>query len=204
MRPISPPLRALTTLAALSLAAVACDFDGDGVRRRHDCDDNDPNRFPGAREICDGIDNDCDLAVDERLTRTFYRDADRDLFGTRFGAVEECAAPFGYVEQAGDCDDNDSDVFPGAPERCDGKDNDCDGFIDVDGASGRLYYPDRDGDGYGDRYATRASCAGGTGWAPSADDCDDSRADTHPGATEVCNGIDDDCDGTIDDVPGGC
>src|SRR5690606_21336776 len=102
--------------------------------------------------------NDCDLAVDEHLTRVYYRDADRDQVGTHLDTVTDCREPTGYVSIAGDCDDNDRSVFPGAPEVCDGKDNDCDGFVDVDGATGTLFFPDLDGDGYGDRYARVARC----------------------------------------------
>ena len=198
------PRHRFAAVALISLALSACDRDGDGSRRRHDCDDFDPDRFPGNREVCDGIDNDCDYAVDENLTRTFYRDADGDGRGTRLGEIRDCARPVGYSDLAGDCDDGDRTVYAGAPERCDGKDNDCDGFVDVDGSYAQLYSPDLDGDGHGDRYAREVSCLAAVGWAPNADDCDDGDAGVNPRAAEVCDGKDNDCDGSIDDVPGGC
>ena len=74
-----------------------------------------------------------------------------------------------------DCSDRSSDVYPGAEEVCDGRDNDCNGQIDEG-------FEDVDGDGW-------ASCV----------DCDDSDPVTHPGAEETCDGIDNDCDGWIDE-----
>src|SRR5690606_34638147 len=87
-----------------------------------------------------------------------------------------------------DCDDTRADVHPGQPEQClDEIDNDCNGRVDaMDPWGCPASCADGDGDGYPDR-----SC-GGT-------DCGDGSAETFPGATEVCDGIDNDCDGTIDD-----
>ncbi len=196
------PLVAIA-LTALSLVAVGCDSDGDGATRRTDCDDRDPNRYPGNLEVCDGVDNDCDFEVDERLTRTFYADSDGDGVGGG-ASLRGCTPPVGYVEPNGDCDDNNAAVRPGATEACDGFDNDCDGFVDVDGFFSVLYYPDIDGDGYGDLRATEVSCSDPGGWATSRDDCNDAARSVNPGRVEVCNGLDDDCNGNIDDVEGGC
>ncbi|HMV69633.1 MAG TPA: putative metal-binding motif-containing protein, partial [Myxococcota bacterium] len=98
-----------------------------------------------------------------------------------------------------DCDDGDADVHPGAPERCDGVDSDCDGALpaweadvdadgrpvclgDCDDADGLDAARDRDGDG----------------WTRCMGDCDDADAQVHPAAPEVCDGVDSDCDGRMD------
>ncbi|MEJ2032932.1 MAG: cytochrome c3 family protein [Deltaproteobacteria bacterium] len=131
------------------------------------CTPGDPNNFPGNPEICDGKDNNCNGLIDDGLTF----DADNDGF-TAIGSCEG---------SADDCDDNNPNVYPGAPEICDGLDNNCDGQIDEG-----LTAVDADGDGY----SSIGSCGG------SADDCNDDDASIHPGATETYgDGIDQDCDG---------
>ena len=80
------------------------------------------------------------------------------------------------VECEGDCDDFDSSTYPSAQELCDGIDNDCDAAIDED------ISPDADGDGY----SAIGSCLG------TADDCNDNQTSVNPGATEVCDGLDND------------
>ena len=202
MPPSTRQWPALLCLAA-SLALLGCDADGDGVTRHRDCDDRDPDRFPGNAEVCDEIDNDCDFEVDERLGRTYYLDSDGDGVGSG-SSIQGCTPPGGYAEPSGDCDDTNAAVRPGAPEVCDGFDNDCDGFVDVDGNFSTLYYPDADGDGHGDARSNEVSCADPGGWSPSNDDCDDDTPTVSPSSEEVCNGLDDDCNGVIDDAQGGC
>ncbi|HRI20779.1 MAG TPA: FG-GAP-like repeat-containing protein, partial [Panacibacter sp.] len=84
-------------------------------------------------EICNGIDDNCNGLIDEGLpTTTYYLDADGDGYGTGTGA-EYCSNPgAGFATQGGDCNDNDNTVYPNAPERCDSKDNNCNGQIDED------------------------------------------------------------------------
>jgi hypothetical protein len=93
-----------------------------------DCNDNDATVHPGALEVCDGIDNDCDGVIDNGCT-VFYHDVDGDSFGSSDTAIA-FDAPLGYVPRTGDCDDADTTVYPGAPELCDEKDNNCDGNVD--------------------------------------------------------------------------
>ena len=98
-----------------------------------DCDDFDAAVVPGATEVCDGIDNDCDGFVDGSFAEgqlTFYRDGDGDGFGVEDETVLGCEAPSGYAAAAGDCDDALDTTYPGAEEECDGEDNDCNGFLD--------------------------------------------------------------------------
>jgi hypothetical protein len=178
-------------------APEVIDADEDGYSAEVDCNDHDASIHPGAEELCDGVDNDCDEEIDEDLTSVFYRDEDGDGYGDDGSAEALCEAPDGWVSQGEDCDDSRDDVYPGAEEPCDGADNDCDGETDEDGDS--IWYQDGDGDGFGDADVTQLACSPGDGWAAHAADCDDSRADVNPDAEEVCDEADNDCDGAVDE-----
>jgi len=167
------------------------------VSNNSDCDDSRSNVHPGASEICDGRDNDCDGQVDEGVGNTYYRDYDGDGYGNPSNSTVACSQPSGYVSNSSDCDDSRSSVHPGATEICDGIDNDCDGQIDE--GVGNTYYRDYDGDGYGNSSSSTVACSQPSGYVSNSSDCDDSRSSVHPGATEICDGIDNDCDGQIDE-----
>ena len=94
-----------------------------------DCDDSDATVYPGAPELDDGKDNDCDGTVDNNWA-TWYADADNDTYGDPGNSMRAAEQPAGYVANDGDCDDSDATVYPGAEEVCDGKDNNCDGVVD--------------------------------------------------------------------------
>ncbi len=151
---------------------------------------------------CDGYDNDCDGETDENVTATGYYDADDDGYGDINNPYNDwnCILPEGYVENADDCDDNDQLIYPGAPERCNNKDDDCDAEIDEpDAVDAFTWYADTDSDTYGNPNVTIQSCTQEAGWVSDNTDCDDGDVSTNPGAPEACNGIDDDCDGLIDE-----
>ncbi len=150
---------------------LACAASDGFVANATDCDDANANRNPGAPEVCDALDNDCDGAFDGPS-----EDDDADGFAD-------------YACGGDDCYDSDDPVaalyHPGAPETCNGWDRDCDGR-----------QADDDGDGF---IASTDTCTGGQLEHLPRTDCDDSRNTAHPGATDTCNGADDDCDGAIDE-----
>ena len=169
-----------------------------------DCDDTDGDINPDATEVCDSADNDCDGTTDEddaADASTFYADDDGDGEGDASDTTTSCSTSVsGYVTNDDDCDDTDGDVNTSADEECDTVDNDCDGTIDEDDAiDADTWYLDDDGDGYGDASTTTVACDQPSGYEADDTDCDDSDAAVNPGASEACNGIDDDCDTDVDE-----
>jgi hypothetical protein len=165
-----------------------------------DCNDGNPAISPLEAEVCNGVDDDCDAAVDELGATgelTFYADVDGDGFGDPAVTLEACVAPSGWVADDSDCDDGDFTVKPGAPEACNGVDDDCDGAVD-DGVLSE-FFADADTDGYGDPTVITEACTAPTGYVPDATDCDDAAISVYPGAPEQCNGVDDNCDGAVDE-----
>jgi hypothetical protein len=165
------------------------DCDCDLSLREADCDDHNDAIYPGAEEICNNVDDDCDSETDEGFeTTNYYLDADVDGYGTLenfLGAT--CWQPYDGTPNLGDCDDADASVYYGAPETCDGLDNDCDGFVDQidtdhdnypDYDVRMAWYYDADGDGFGaetEQYPHIMACAGTwpEGYNYSGGDCDD-------------------------------
>ncbi|MDP2307684.1 MAG: putative metal-binding motif-containing protein [Pseudomonadota bacterium] len=178
------------------------DADGDGFAACADCDDTDSAVNADASEVCDTVDNDCDGATDEDDAAdagTWYRDADADGYGDPSATFASCAVPTGYVADATDCDGRDAAVYPGAVERCDGVDHDCDGLTDEDDAEdASTWYSDTDDDGYGDVSATARSCVMPSGYVADYADCDDADAMYNPSALEECTDPNDyNCDGAV-------
>lgn len=185
----------IACLTPLSIEEGPGDRDGDGSPFDQDCDDNNPGRFPGNPEVCDGRDQDCDDQVDEGSFLTGFEDLDGDGFGAGEGLLVCSPLDEGLVFDGNDCDDNDASVAPGAQEICDLLDNDCDGRVD-EGAPQEWVYADADGDGYGDSGAGREICGdAGEGYVYNDQDCDDGDGSVYPGATELCDGLDQDCSG---------
>lgn len=121
--------------------AGGVDADGDGSPATEDCDDSDPSVYPGAPELCDGKNNDCDAGVDEEPVdgRLFYADADGDGYGDPALEIQSCERSPGFIEQGGDCDDTNAEVNPAAEEICnDGLDNNCNGDTEECGLEGNI------------------------------------------------------------------
>ena len=157
------------------------DLDFDGFTADLDCDDSNASIYPGAPEDCSFplVDYNCDGEVGGG-------DADKD-------GVVAC----------NDCDDTNERIYPNAPETCDQIDNDCDSLVDDEDDtllpdSGTPRFFDADKDGWGNPTLMIRSCQPLDGYVELGLDCDDRNDAIHPGATEVCDFIDNDCDELID------
>jgi hypothetical protein len=155
-----------------------CDPPASYVDDNTDCDDSNADANPGRTEVCDLVDNNCDGTIDEGVELTFYRDRDEDGYGRETKTEDACSAPSGYVDVAGDCNDDDATLNPDT-----------------------LWYIDYDGDSFGSSTYTTTSCEQPSGYVSDLTDCDDASAASYPGADEVCDGDDNDCDTDVDEDP---
>src|SRR6185295_18386709 len=109
-----------------------------------DCNDGNSAIHPGAVEVCNLVDDDCDTQIDEGVQSTFYADTDNDTYGNPASSTMACSAPAGYVADNTDCNDGNNAVNPGATEVCNTIDDDCDSQIDEGVQS--TFYADADND----------------------------------------------------------
>ncbi len=183
-----------------------CDAEGQCPGERV-CDDG-LCCIPGGSPACVTLPGPDGTCASGAALRVWYLDADGDGFGDPNSSRSGCAQPqtvpgsapgAQWVNEGGDCNDDDVQVHPAAVDVCDGVDNNCDGQVD----EGHLLvdlWPDRDNDGYGDASATPIQrCGEAPGLVSRGGDCNDADARVHPGAPELCNGRDDDCDGAVDE-----
>ncbi len=187
-------MRTVAALLIMLLPQLAfADADSDGFDAPADCNDNDPSLHPGAPELCDDIDNDCNSVIDDLEVR-WYADRDGDTFGSASEHVDACPTDVlpslgsagVWVTVGGDCDDTNSAIGPGIPEFCDGVDNDCNGAIDDGIPTDTIWYVDQDHDGFG-RVSFSGAVQGAcppdvdyTSWSPFNTDCKDTDATIHP------------------------
>ncbi|MFY0571689.1 MopE-related protein [Archangium lansingense] len=249
-------------VAEKELKLAATDADGDGYVSQStggtDCDDSSSGLHPGAQELCNDRDDNCDGKKDESFevgqlcdatdgckgawscdsqsTRTcvakpgqWRPDADKDGQGSSQGpGVTSCSPPAGHVANALDCDDSNAQRYTGAPELCNTVDDNCDGTPDdglelgfsctgagnctgtrVCGTDGgvmcnsptpTVLYADNDQDSYGAADAGVTNCGPTrSGYVSNSTDCDDTRAKVYPGAPELCDTLDNDCDTSPDE-----
>lgn len=164
-----------------------------------DCDDTNSSIYPDAAEVCDGVDNNCNAAIDEGVTIIFYRDRDGDGYGNIAETVPACVAPLGYVADPNDCDDENDAIHPDAAEKCNDLDDNCNGETD-EGVEYADYFPDTDGDGFGSAAADPVhSCMPIEGAVTNNGDCNDGITEINPDAEEICNARDDNCNAEIDE-----
>jgi hypothetical protein len=129
---------------------------------------------------------------------TVYRDYDQDGYGTDLITSLDCAASAAWAVVDNDCNESNAEINPGAEEVCNLVDDNCDTQID-EGLQNVTVYLDEDGDGHGVPDQTALGCGANPGYASVDDDCDDSDELAYPGAAELCNERDDDCDGDEDE-----
>ena len=164
---------------------VQCTSPGTGYRYTGlvgggDCNDGHSGINPGATEICDNLDNNCNNQTDEGVLNTFYRDMDGDSYGDPNISQQACSAPAGFVANNTDCDDNNPNVNPGTAEICDNLDNNCNNQVD-DGINccpaTNIIYVNDDASGNND----------GTSWTDAFNDLQDALAlaGNCPNVTEI-------------------
>ncbi|MEE2643750.1 MAG: alkaline phosphatase D family protein [Myxococcota bacterium] len=147
--------------------------------------------------------------VDQGRERDRQREGDQVVAPLRDQGKRDARvdARAGEVDQDGDghpqsldCDDGDPGRYPGAPERCNGIDEDCDGSLDEGELIGELptWFPDRDDDGHGDRDAPFVGCTAPPMHIAQGGDCDDGDPAVNPAQAERCDNVDNNCDGAID------
>jgi len=165
-----------------------------------DCNDSNPSINPGSKELCNGLDDNCNGQYEEGLPKnTYYMDADGDGYGHHdITTVPYCTAPVGFVENNRDCDDSDPAIHPYAKEICNDKDDNCNGEID-EGLK-KAYCRDADSDGFGDPNEKKMFCSQPDGYTEEdfCDDCDDSDSEEYPGQVWF---KDKDSDGYADGYP---
>ncbi|MEC7987192.1 MAG: MopE-related protein [Myxococcota bacterium] len=183
-----------------STTLTQCDQPIGYVLDNTDCDDVNPYINPNAQELCNEQDDDCNGSIDENAlgSTAYYDDSDGDGYGSGT-ATNSCTELTGsYSLNDLDCDDGDATQNPQGIEMCNGEDDNCNGVVDDNASDASIWYADTDSDTYGDPLSWELNCSVPTGYVADGSDCNDQDNSIHPGATETCNQIDDDCNFQID------
>jgi hypothetical protein len=177
-------------------STVIIEDDGDGVCEAvdgestvsTDCNDSNASVNPGATEICDGIDNNCNSLTDEDLIALL----NPNQMGVCAGSKKTCEGASGWV-----VDYSSIATYEPVETTCDTLDNDCDAAVDENLTT--TYYQDADIDTYGNPSVSQNVCLQPAGYVLDGTDCNDSNASVNPGATEICDGIDNNCNSLTDE-----
>ncbi len=179
--------------------SIACNIPVGYVLDSTDCNDADNLIHPFAEDICNSIDDNCNLLIDEDAIFThWFVDADGDSFGDVAVDSVSCFVLMGYVIDSTDCNDANNLIYPGAEEICNNLDDDCDALAD-ENLDFNLYFADGDGDNFGNELIDSLWCLIPFGYVADSTDCDDTNPEIYPGAVEILNGLDDDCDELTDE-----
>lgn len=181
--------------------SLSCLFLFGYVMDSTDCDDSNDFVHPAATEICNGIDDNCNVLVDDDpIIMHWFLDVDLDGFGAILYDSLSCFMLTGYVFDSTDCNDLDASINPSGFEICNDMDDDCDILIDED-IMNYTYYQDVDLDGFGNFLVSETNCTGiaPLGFTNNAADCNDANGLINPGQSEICNGVDDNCNLLTDD-----
>lgn len=170
------------------------------VSNNLDCNDLNNLIHPGVSDPCNSIDDNCNGVVDEdAIFLNWYRDADGDGFGLISNDSLSCFDELsGFVFDSTDCNDYNLLINPSQPEICNSIDDNCNLIINED-LIFTIYFQDTDGDNYGNAKIDSLWCSLVTGYVPDSTDCDDTNPDIYPGAEELLNGIDDNCNQFVDE-----
>ena len=167
------------------------------VANSSDCNDASNAIHPGAAESCNGTDDNCNGQTDEGALATYYSDGDGDGYGAP-PTTQACSVPANFVTISGDCNDALTAIHPGAPETCNDVDDDCDSQTD-EGLK-QTWYQDADVDGYGNAAVSTWTCSPATNWVLNGNDCNDADPLVNSSTNaEICNGLDDNCNGQTDE-----
>ena len=145
-----------------------------------------------------GCSNSDTLVATVTPSATYFYDEDGDGFGYLNFGYTFCSQPAGFVTISGDCNDNNASVNPNTAEICNGLDENCNGLAD-DGFVLTNYYFDFDSDGFGTMNNNINSCFQPLGYVSNSNDCNDNNASINTSASEICNGLDENCNGMVDD-----
>ncbi len=184
----------------IDLDSIACNMPIGFVNDSTDCDDTNNLIFPTATDICNAIDDNCNGLTDEDVTAFhWFMDTDNDGFGDVLNDSVSCFTLGGFVLDSTDCNDANILIHPTAIEICNALDDNCNTDID-EGLVFYTFFIDADGDGFGDSDIYISSCFEEVlGYVLDSTDCNDANNNIYTGAEEICNYLDDDCDGIADD-----
>lgn len=178
------------------------------AKESKDCNDGSRYIHPDVEEVCNGFDDNCDGISDPENSKDcnrYYADSDEDGYGTGEPKCL-CVSIRDYPTlETGDCDDSNRKISPSGKESCNSLDDNCNGEVD-EGENikdCRAFYVDNDGDGFGSDSKNKCLCkATGMFKAEMIGDCNDNNPAIFPGARELFDGIDNNCNGVVDENPG--